>query len=289
MKRIKRILNCISLVLTTGLLVMITFAWYAVNKTANVTGGSGSIADIDSIVDTVEYYNFIANYKDNNDTVYKVKNYVYTKNGSDNYQINYLYDDNKNLTGEETKGINFSMNPYDYLSRDITKYLIKIKLLPGKNISQLQFTSTANYFIGFDSNNNTGSVESVDELSMSSVIQFACFEKNSEPSIRSVGEHSNAEVVINSNPNYSHFDYTNNNTEYYGKLTQSKETIASNLTTTDENEQLVLYIVIDYNLEALNAFYSYNLQTAGEWGTSGHGKSTAPKFTKKDFKIFILG
>ena len=58
MKKFKIIFNLITVALTAGLLVMITVAWYAVNKTANVTGGLGSIGDIDEIIDTVEYYKF---------------------------------------------------------------------------------------------------------------------------------------------------------------------------------------------------------------------------------------
>ena len=78
MKKLKILFNLITLALTTGLLVMITVAWYAVNQKASVEAGTGSVADLDNIVDTVEYYNFIGNYKEGNNTVYKVKNYVYT-------------------------------------------------------------------------------------------------------------------------------------------------------------------------------------------------------------------
>ena len=66
MKKLKIIFNLITLALTTGLLVMITLAWYAVNKQASVEAGTGSVADLDNIVDTVEYYNFVGNYKDGN-------------------------------------------------------------------------------------------------------------------------------------------------------------------------------------------------------------------------------
>ena len=53
MKKFKIIFNLITVALTTGLLVMITVAWYAVNKTASVTDGTGSVADIEKILDEV--------------------------------------------------------------------------------------------------------------------------------------------------------------------------------------------------------------------------------------------
>ena len=44
MKKLKIIFNLITLALTTGLLVMITLAWYAVNKTASVNEAIGCTA-----------------------------------------------------------------------------------------------------------------------------------------------------------------------------------------------------------------------------------------------------
>ena len=72
MKKLKIIFNLITLALTTGLLVMITLAWYAVNKQASVEAGTGMVADLDNIVDTVEYYNF----KTSNGNTYTVRQYV---------------------------------------------------------------------------------------------------------------------------------------------------------------------------------------------------------------------
>ena len=281
MKKLKLIFNFISLALTTGLLVMITVAWYAVNKTANVSAGAGMVADLDQIVDTVEYFNFDSK---KNSTTYRVKNYVYTKLGSnaDRYQWNFEYDNSKNITSHtRPETISFNMNEYDYLYRDTTKYLIKIKLLPGKSVSSLQFVSTASYFMGFSSTNTTGTITDVSALSMSSAIRFGCYAAGNEPTINSVGNYENAEVVIDSEPNYSHFEYTNNNIEYYGAITTSKQTIASSRTPNEQNP-VELYILIDYNDDAINALFSYNLTTAGAW-------EPGPRFTIPDFTIFILG
>ncbi len=291
MKKLKIVFNFITLALTTGLLVMITVAWYAVNKTANVTAGAGSIADLDKIIDKVEYYNFES--LANDGETYRVKNYVLTQFGDtpDQYQINFTYNDQKQVTAETETGIDFHMNPYDYLSKDITKYLIKITLLPSKSYSSLQFRSMAGCFIGFNGGNSDGSVINVDSLSMSSVIKFGCYTEN-YPTIQANNGHDNATVVLTEEPTYNHFEYTNNSTEYYGAITASTKVISNGATPANDSTSLVLYILIDYNLDALNAFYSYNLATTGSWGNplvEGHGSATAPQFVNKDFTIFILG
>ena len=295
MKKLKIIFNLITLALTTGLLVMITLAWYAVNKQASVEAGTGMVADLDNIVDTIEYYNFVGNYKDGDNTVYKVKNYVYKEFGDnpDEYQINFTYDSNKTLTGKsKAEGIQFSMNEYDFLAKDVSKYLIKIKLVSGKSLSSLQFISTATHFIGFSSDpNSNGSLSNVDSLSMSSIIEFGCFESGQLPTIRSAldtssNELGNAEVIINNTPTMNHFEYTYEYTqggtdysiEYYGAITSSKKIISpANASALTE-----FYLLIDYNEDAINAFYSYNLQSSDAWGK-------APQFNIQDFKIFLLG
>ena len=289
MKKLKIIFNLITLALTTGLLVMITVAWYAVNKQASVEAGTGSIADLDKIIDKVEYYNF-ESLADDGET-YRVKSYVLTQFGDapDQYQINFTYNDQKQVTAETETGIDFHMNPYDYLSKDITKYLIKITLLPGKSYSSLQFRSTAGYFIGFNgSGNSDGSVDEVDSLSMSSVIKFGCYTSN-YPTIQANNGHDNATVVLSTEPTYDNFEYTNNSTEYYGAITAPTKVISNGATPVNNSTSLELYILIDYNLDALNAFYSYNLANTGLWGTEGHGSHSAPQFITKDFTIFILG
>ena len=47
MKKFKIVFNLITVALTTGLLVIITLAWYVTNKQANVTPTMGSVADLD--------------------------------------------------------------------------------------------------------------------------------------------------------------------------------------------------------------------------------------------------
>ena len=116
MKKLKILFNLITLALTTGLLVMITVAWYAVNKTASVTDGTGSVADIEKILDTAEYYNF----QSVSNNVYTVKQYVKHAFGDneDRTQIRYYENNGTQIASPDTSGNqgydgNFKMNEFD--------------------------------------------------------------------------------------------------------------------------------------------------------------------------------
>ena len=289
MKKLKIIFNLITLALTTGLLVMITVAWYAVNKTASVTDGTGSVADIEKILDTAEYYNF----QSVNNNVYTVKQYVKHAFGDneDRTQIRYYENNgtqiaNPNTTGNQGYDGNFKMNEFNYLKQDISKYLIKLTLKPGKSLGGIQFLSTASYFIGFSNDGGNGSVTDVSSLSMSSVIKFG---QLTEPPIIA-NNHSTVTITnepsddINNPNHYEHFDYTHDDFEYTGAITTTKKTIVGGITPAKETDSVVIYLLIDYNVDALNAFYGYNLSTSSKWENP-----RAPQFTSLDFKIFLLG
>ena len=289
MKKLKIIFNLITLALTTGLLVMITVAWYAVNKTASVTDGTGSVADIEKILDTAEYYNF----QSVNNNVYTVKQYVKHAFGDneDRTQIRYYENNgtqiaNPNTTGNQGYDGNFKMNEFNYLKQDISKYLIKLTLKPGKSLGGIQFLSTASYFIGFSNDGGNGSVTDVSSLSMSSVIKFG--QLTETPII--ANNHSTVTITnepsddINNPNHYEHFDYTHDDFEYTGAITTTKKTIVGGITPAKETDSVVIYLLIDYNVDALNAFYGYNLSTSSKWENP-----RAPQFTNLDFKIFLLG
>ena len=255
---------------------MITVAWYAVNKTANVTAGTGSVADIDNIVDTVEYYNF----KDYNSTtnVYTVRQYVKHVFGQneDWSQIRYFTNEDAAASGTtENYDNHFEMNKFDYLKQGYSKYLVRITLKQDKALSDLQFLSTASYFIGYSSEGGDGSTTDVSHLSMSSVIKFGLLTNTATIA----ANHSTVTFVDDAS--YQHFDYTHDNMEYNGAISTSRKTLASSQTPS-EGGRLTFNVLIDYNLDALNAFYGNNLSTSGGW-------TTAPQFNVLDFKIFILG
>ena len=297
MKKFNTILSFASLVFTSFLLVFLIFAWYATNKTANVNNAVGSVADIDNIVDKVEYYNF-QSYNSSTHT-YTVRQYVKHQLGEheDKTQIRYYNNngtqvDNPNTNENNLDGYDghFEMNQFDYLKQGFSKYLVKITLKPGENLGALQFLSSASYFIGFENNGNGALTSSIDNLSMSSVIKFSYL--TAAPTIGT----NHSTVTIATDPSddpddqeavdhYQHFDYTNDGVEYNGAISSSKKTIASNLTPA-ENTSLVIHVLVDYNINALNAFYGYNLSTSGGWTSLD---PSAPQFTNLDFKIFILG
>ncbi len=281
MKKLNSILSIISLCITSFLLVLLVFAWYATNKVANVNDGVGSVADLDDIVDTVEYYNF----KNASGTTYTVRQYVkqvYGANG-DKTQLRYFNNENEGggaltpptdpMLGYDGK---FQMNEFDYLKQGFSKYLIKITLKTGKSLSKVQFLSTAGYFIGYDSNGGNGSVTTVSSLSMSSVIKFGYLTNN----VSIAANHST--VTFTDNVSYQHFEYTNAGNEYTGAISVSKKDVVSSLSPANAQSQVTFYLLIDYNLEALNAFYGNNLSNSDSWVGS-------PQFNVLDFKIFILG
>ena len=78
---------------------------------------------------------------------------------------------------------------------------------------------------------------------------------------------------------YEHFEYTNNDNDYFGAISASKKTLINGISA-GVDDTIVIHLLVDYNLEALNAFYGYNLSKT--W-------TTAPEFNTLDFKIFILG
>ena len=291
MKKLNTILSFASLVFTSFLLVFLIFAWYATNKTASVNDATGSVADLDNIVEKVEYYNFQAA----NGNTYTVRQYVKHQFGDneDRTQIRYYSNDGTEIespdtTGKEGYDGHFEMNKFDFLKQGFSKYLIKLTLKPGKSLGHLQFLSNASYFIGFDGSEGNGSVTNVSNLSMSSVIKFGVL--TTTPTIAADKKTVTITETISDDSNatnhYEHFDYThvvNNITyEYNGAISQNKKTLVSGLQPADENDSVVVYLLVDYNVDALNAFYGYNLSTSGNW-------SGAPQFTNLDFKIFILG
>ncbi len=289
MKKLNTILSFASLAITSFLLVFLIFAWYATNKTASVEETTGRVADLDNVIDTVEYYNF-ESVSGNLYTVRQYVKHVYGSN-SDKTQIRYYNNDGTVHTDHSETGYdgNFDMNEFDYLAQGYSKYLIKLTLIQGKSLGDLQFKSTASYFIGFNSDQNSNGGVTTDDLgslSLSSVIKFGYL--TTAPTI--ANDHSSVTItnVPSDNSNdanhYEHFEYTNNGNEYYGAITASTKTIASGLQPSNyTNNTVVAYILVDYNLAALNAFYGYNLSTQNNWGEA------TPQFSNLDFKIFILG
>ena len=290
MKKLKIIFNLITLALTTGLLVMITVAWYAVNKQASVEAGTGSVADLDNIVETVEYYNFkSAGVPDENTSVvtYTTRQYVkYTFGMNETREQLRFYnneDDAENpgaiispkptvLTGYDGK---FKMNEFDFLHQGLSKYLIRITLKQDESLSSIQFVSNAAYFIGYNQSGGNGIVTDVSSLSLSSVVKFGKID-----SIDDIAEDHSTVQFNDSSVSYMHFIYNNSEEDYSNAITTSKQTVASSLAPA-QGEKLVINLLVDYNINALNAFYGNNLSTSGNWTKS-------PVFDL-DFRILILG
>ncbi|RIA64902.1 hypothetical protein EI71_01779 [Anaeroplasma bactoclasticum] len=267
MKKLKIVFNFITLALTTGLLVMITVAWYAVNKTANVTAGAGSVASQPDLVDHVDYYNFSAVSDIQNSTN---KRYTIETNITDNGTCN--------------------MQQYTFPATKPTVYLIRIKLKNNTSISSLRFISSASHFVGFstrtyrDSNLNTvtrgdhDGLLDIDNkyLSLSSVIKFTCLGYTTTES--EIVSGNTATFTYPAEAAWKTFDYSS-----AGVISSSTvEALTANVPST--NAPVYIHLLMDYNVDHLNEFYGNNLSNQD---ALMYNNST-PEFTNTDFKIYLL-
>ena len=302
MKKFNTILSFTSLVFTSFLLVFLIFAWYATNKTANVNNAVGSVADIDNIVEEVRYYKFIKKASGEN-TYYNIDSYVISDNtGLLKKKVNYSDEDHTTYTNTTvvTNDTTLTMNKYDELNRLPSYYFIRIKLKKNEGISSLSFYSTASHFIGFDSNGTKGVISNNKNLSLSSVIRYrllgtASISGDSIANSDSYISNNGYQVSFtpefapedNSN-NWHHFEYTNQVNSvthyYYGGITQSKVQLNNSALAPDTDESLYIYLLLDYNSDAISNFYGYNLGN-----DSILNADNGPEFSKKDFEIFLLG
>jgi len=298
LKKLNSILSIISLCITSFLLVLLVFAWYATNKQANVNDGVGSVADLDQIVENVFYYRF--------------KNVE--ENSTDKTKNDYTIDSLTSSSANEA----LTMNKYgDDENPKPTEYLICIKLKEGKGYSSLQFISSAAYFIGFENGGNgvikntTSGGETIygnENLSLSSVLKFAYVgstkvNKDPENAMNDTTyiatNAANGIVTLPKSINYTNFEYTHDVTigentytySYYGGITNSKITMDSITSLEKAGEQgknIYIYLLLNYNVEAINNFYGYNLGNESILYQAAPAP-TFPMFNKKDFQIFILG
>ena len=103
-RKFKTLFNLLSLSLTSLLLVMLVFGWYAVNKQANVTAGTGLTALNDSVVfdDTVvaeiHYLNHVTTTetytRSDNGSLYLIKRSIYDQELDTTTETNYSVSDN---------------------------------------------------------------------------------------------------------------------------------------------------------------------------------------------------
>lgn len=268
MKKLKLAFNLITLALTTGLLIMITVAWYAVNKTANVTAGTGMVAQQEKLVKHVDYYKFSAVSEPVNEV------YTYTVGG-------HIMD-----TGS------LNMNSYSYVAAAPTIYYIRIELQDDVAINQIKFISSATSFVGFSSRiypdpeepgrniecNDTDGVLKVSNkyLSLSSVIRFSYLGCSGANTYINAG---NTSATFESIEGYTwnSFGYSSS-----GAITTSTINVLGN-SSIESNDDRYIHLLLDYDVIHLNEFFGNNL-TNQDILQSDNG----PKFSNTDFTIYLL-
>ncbi len=263
MKKLNSILSIISLCITSFLLVLLVFAWYATNKTANVENATGSVASLPGLVEQVDYYNF--NAKVGND--YTVETHI-----QDSGTCN--------------------MQKYDFPATKPTIYYIRIQLKQNTAINQIRFISSATGFVGFTSRtypdpvnagstitrNDTNGVLLGDNkfLSLSSAIKFTYLGTTTSATTYvsgNTGTFSNLDSLT-----WKSFEYGSN-----GSITVSSINMLTDTIVASNNTQYI-HLLLDYNVSALNEFYGNNLTNQDILNTDG-----GPSFTNKDFTIYLLG
>ena len=265
MKKLKIIFNLITLALTTGLLVMITLAWYAVNKQASVEAGTGAVANLPGLVEQVDYYNF-GSVNGNN---YTIETHIKDTGTCDMQQYREKFDPNYKPT----------------------VYLIRIKIKTNTAISSLRFISSATHFVGFgnrtyvDSNVNTVTRDDHDgildtdnlHLSLSSAVKFTLLSVST--SENSVVNGSTATFTYPADSSWKEFKYGTD-----GSITTSTVEALTDPIEADASYQYI-HLLLDYNVDYLNELYGNNL-TNQDALMYNNG---APQFTNKDFIIYLLG
>lgn len=264
MKKLKILFNLITLALTTGLLVMITVAWYAVNQKASVEAGTGAVANLPGLVEQVDYYNFGSVDGDN----YTIETHI-TNNGTcDMQQYLEKFDPNYKPTA----------------------YLIRIKIKTNTAISSLRFISSATHFVGFgtrtyvDSNVNTvtrydqNGILDTDNLhlSLSSAVKFTLLSVSTSET--SVVNGTTATFTYPAD-SWKEFKYGTD-----GSITTSTVEALTNPIAADASYQYI-HLLLDYNVDYLNELYGNNLTNQAALMYNGE----APQFTNKDFIIYLLG
>ena len=149
--RKKLLFNLITLTLTSFLLILTMYSWYVSNREVSASGISARISDPEKIVEEVIIYSF-------------------NKPTGDVYGINRIYD------YEDTVEMRYDPNMDILGEGKPTMKLIEIRFVsPAVNLSNLNATTNATKFIGYNNQTNPGYITSDDltyGLSLSSVIKF---------------------------------------------------------------------------------------------------------------------
>ena len=261
MKKLKGILNLITLVLTAGLLILVTVAWYATNKTADVTGATGSVATQPELIAAVDYYNFSGE----NSGTYTIADHATNQSGTCN------------------------MNEFKFVTSEPTVYLIRIKIQKNTTISSIRFISYATKFAGFGSRtvgnttrNDANGILDTDNLniSLSSAVKFAY-----------LGYSTNENYYVNAGNTTVTFTYPTTGWKEFaynqstGDIQTSTVEVLNSSVSSDANNYGYIHLLLDYSVDHLNELYGNNLSNQDALNYQDHG----PEFSNKDFTIFLLG
>lgn len=246
MKKLNSILSIISLCITSFLLVLLVFAWYATNKQANVNDGVGSVADLDGIIDSVTYYNFKSKATVGENTVFTIQDCT-----------QFTVEDDQSKESNEVE-----MNKYELVpsSTYSTEYLIRIKFKDPVDLTTFNVSSQVNIFPGFENTTYPGYVLTNQNIPLSALVNFRVYPGSGDIVItKTYGDYTDTEdegdtftipTSTFSGCTPLTFDL-NDSTHFLVTKIDFNTTPITNVTE--------VYIIIDYDLDRMNELYSNNL------------------------------
>lgn len=145
--------------------------------------------------------------------------------------------DNVSYTIDKSSSSVLDLKEFNIIDNTITDYLIRIRLNSLCDISYITAKTNTKYFLGFDNIDNPGYIKSSSNLNLSSVVKFSY-----------VSASISNDIITCDSFSYRNFSFTN------GKIDDFSVELIDN--SIEANE---LWIVVDYNVDNLDLFYSNNI------------------------------
>lgn len=164
------VLNMISLLLTSFLLILTVMAWYSTNQKVSANGISGKVQDFESVIEEINVY-----------YATKVNDTTYTKGAKVGNNDQMIYDQFSEVYDpNEHGGVT-----YKYPAR-----LLELVIKNDKQVNQLVMTTSTSYFPGTNNTVNPGYITSSNNVPISPFLKF------------NIATVSNTTITLNSFTNY---------------------------------------------------------------------------------------
>lgn len=215
----KLVLNLISLLVTSVLLIMVVFSWYISNDTVKASGVTGTVQDYQSIIEEINVY-----------YATKVTDTQYTKGDLVPEGDQMIYDQFPEVYDPTTHGgVAYSTPPR----------LIELVLKTGKQLTALDMISNTTYFPGTDNTENPGYVVE-DDLTGEVSIALSPFLKFNQATL------NGNTITVTSFTGYEYNETT-------GVIVNNTKNLIN------QPVSPRVYLLLDFDDEKFNLLYSNNI------------------------------